>query len=153
MKGYSYQIDEAKEAKVARALHKYLRISPKWAVEICSLLRGRKLASAKKLLSEVIAKNRAVPLHRYKKGVAHRHGLQKAYAGRYPVKAAKQILKALEGAEANAKYKGLDREKLFVKHIAAQRGYVIKGALPRAFGRASPFNEATTHVEIILEER
>ncbi len=153
MKGYSYQIDEAKEEKVARALNKHLRISPKWAVEICSSIRGKRVEAAKRFLSDVAAKKRALPLKRYKKGVAHRHGLQRAYAGRYPVKAAKHILKALEGAEANAGYKGLDREKLFIKHIAAQRGYVIRGVLPRAFGRASPFNEVTTNVEIILEER
>jgi len=38
------------------------------------------------------------------------------------VKAAGQILKVLENAEANAEYKGLDTEKLRIIHISSHRG-------------------------------
>jgi large subunit ribosomal protein L22 len=121
-------------------------------VEICRAIKGKKLEKAKEYLRRVIEGNRAVPFRRYKKGVAHRKGITKAYAGRYPVKAASQILKVLEDAQSNAEYKGLNVEKLFIKHIAARRGRVIEGIIPRAMGRASAFNTPTTNIEVILEE-
>lgn len=43
-------------------------------------------------------------------------------AGRYPVKAAEQVLKVLENAEANAEYKGMDTENLFIEHISSLMG-------------------------------
>ncbi|MBV1767090.1 MAG: 50S ribosomal protein L22, partial [Methanobacterium sp.] len=49
-------------------------------------------------------------------------------------------------------YKGLDSENLKIMHISSHRGFVIRGWTPRAFGRASPFNTPTTHVQIVLGE-
>jgi large subunit ribosomal protein L22 len=149
--GYSFKVED--EEKTAKAIGGELRISPKWSVEICRMVRGKRLDRAKDLLEEVASMKKPVPLRRYKKGVAHRRGLTKAYAGRFPVKAATGILKVLESAEANAEYKGLDTEKLYIRHISAQRGRIIRGILPRAFGRASPHNQTTTNVEVVLEER
>ena len=73
-------------------------------------------------------------------------------SGRYPVKAAEQILKVLENAEANAEYKGMDTEKLVIEHISSHKGIVIPGYIPRAFGRMTPFNTPTTHIQIVLQE-
>ena len=58
----------------------------------------------------------------------------------------------LENAEANAEYKGMDTEKLFIEHISSHRGVVIPGYIPRAFGRMTPFNTPTTHIQIVLQE-
>ena len=63
-----------------------------------------------------------------------------------------QILKVLENAEANAEFKGLDTEKLFIEHISSHRGVIIPGYIPRAFGRMTPFNTPTTHIQIVLQE-
>jgi len=41
---------------------------------------------------------------------------------------------------------------LKIIHAAAHRGPVLRGYIPRAFGRATPFNEQTTHIEIVVEE-
>ncbi len=149
--GYSLTLED--EGKIGKAFAREIRISPKWAVEFCRELRNKDLAKAIGFLEDVESMRRPLPLKRYKKGVAHRKGLQGAYAGRYPVKAAARIAKVLESARANAEYKGLNAERLYIKHIAAQRGRVIKGFLPRAFGRASAKNEATANIEVILEER
>ncbi|MEE8168012.1 MAG: 50S ribosomal protein L22 [Candidatus Hydrothermarchaeales archaeon] len=149
--GYSIALED--EEKIAKALGMELRISPKSAVEICRELRGKDLYKAKTLLEDVASLKKPVPLRRYKKGVAHRRGLDKAYAGRYPMKAATHILKVLEGAEANAEYKGLDPESLYIKHISAQRGRIIRGFRPRAHGRATPNDEVTTNLQVVLEER
>lgn len=150
---YSTKIEDTDEEKIAKAIGRELRISPKSSVEICRAVRKKNVEKAKDFLSEVALMKRPVPMKRFKKGVAHRRGLEKAYAGRYPKKAASQILKVLESAEANAEYKGLDTERLYVRHISTQRGRVIRGIRPRAFGRASPFNEETTNIEVILQER
>jgi large subunit ribosomal protein L22 len=150
--GYSFN-KKFDEAKTVRATGKEMRISFKDSVEICREIRGKRLSFAKNFLSEVIELKRAVPYRRYKKGLAHRRGLSKAYAGAYPQKAASHVLKLLENSEANAEFKGLDSERLFLKHIQAKRGRVIKGFIARAMGRATPHNTTTTHIEVWLDER
>lgn len=151
MVGYSIKLED--ESKIAKAYGKELRISPKYSVEVCRELRGKKVSDAIRYLKEVIEMKRPVPLKKHKKKVPHKRGLVKACAGRYPVKVSKHILKVIESAVANAKYKGLDEEKLYIKHICALRGRVIRGYIPRAFGRATPFNQETTNIQVVLEER
>jgi large subunit ribosomal protein L22 len=150
--GYSFN-KKFDEDRTIRATGKALRISFKDSVEICRKIKGKRLAFAKQFLNEVIDFKRAVPYKKYKNGLAHRRGLSKAYAGAYPQKAATYILKLLDNSEANAEFKGLDTERLFVKHIQAKRGRVIKGFIPRAMGRATPHNTTTTHIEVFLDER
>ncbi len=151
--GYSLKIEDENVEKIARAIGRELRISPKSSVEICRAVRKKSVEKAKEFLNEAIDMKRPVPMKKFKGGVAHRRGLENAYAGKYPTKAASQILKVLESAETNAEDKGLDTERLFVKHISTQRGRVIRGILPRAFGRASAHNEQTTNIEVVLQER
>ncbi|RJS91114.1 50S ribosomal protein L22 [Candidatus Bathyarchaeota archaeon] len=134
----------------AKASGRELRISPKHAREVCVAIKGMKLDQAREFLEQVINKKKPVPFKRFNKKVPHRRGLQKAAAGRYPVKAAKKILEVLESAEANATYKGLDTENLKVIHAAAYPGMKIKRYIPRAMGRATPRFETLCHVEIVL---
>ncbi|MDI3483499.1 MAG: large subunit ribosomal protein [Methanobacteriaceae archaeon] len=147
---YAYKGED--EAKIARAAGFRLQISPKHAVEICRELKGMKLEEAKDYLKEVIQMKRPVPFKRYNRKVGHRRGLRGWDSGRYPVKAAEHILKVLENAEANAEYKGLDTENLKIIHISSHRGQPIRGWIPRAFGRATPFNRPTTHIQVVLGE-
>jgi large subunit ribosomal protein L22 len=147
--GYSAQVDEK---ACARAMGKELRASPKHAGEVCRAIKGMKLEGAKEYLQAVIDKKRAIPYRRYRKKLAHRKNLQKWDAGRYPVKAARAVLEVLGNVEANASYKGMTVEKLKIIHASAQRGIIIPGFRPRAFGRATPFNTPTTNVEIIVKE-
>ncbi len=147
---YAYTDDD--KAKTAKALGRSLKISPKHAVEICNKIRGMKVEKAEAYLEDVIEMKTAVPFRRHNKKVGHKRGIKGWPTGRYPVKAAKQILDILKNAEANAEYKGLDTENLKIMHISSHRGYIIRGWTPRAFGRASPFNTPTTHVQIVLGE-
>ena len=147
---YAYTDDD--KAKTAKALGRSLKISPKHAVEICNKIRGMKVEKAESYLEDVIEMKTAVPFKRHNKKVGHRRGIGGWPTGRYPVKAAKQILDILRNAEANAEYKGLDTENLKILHISSHKGYVIRGWTPRAFGRASPFNTPTTHVQVVLGE-
>lgn len=151
MRGYSFNPKD--EERAARAYGRELHVSPKYASEICRELRGMKLKGARAFLEDVINMSRPVPIRRFKKGVAHRRGLRKAYAGRYPVKAAKMIMKVLNSAESNAEYTGVDVESLRISHISVNRGRIIRGFRPRAFGRATPHNTPTSNIQVVLEEK
>ncbi|RLF25085.1 MAG: 50S ribosomal protein L22 [Thermoprotei archaeon] len=153
MPTWRYSITELDPDRTAKASGRDLRISFKHAVEICREIRGKKLEDAIRFLEEVIAKKRPVPFRIYHGKVAHHRGTQGWPAARYPVKAAKEILKILNNARANAEYKGLDTSRLWIIHAVAHKGSKLKRYVPRAFGRATPFFEQLTHIEIVLEER
>jgi large subunit ribosomal protein L22 len=145
--------EELDPEKTAKASGREIRVSHKHAREVCKTIKGMMLSNAKTYLNDVIEKRKAVPFRRFKKKLGHRHGLLKASAGRYPVKTAQQVLKVVEGAEANAENKGLDVDRLRIIHAAAYPGMKIKRYMPRAHGRSSPKYETTTHIEIVLDEK
>lgn len=110
------------------------------------------LDKAIELLEEVIEEKAWIPYKRHKKKRAHHSGMKKWHTGGHPVKTSQRILKVLRNAEANADNKGLDIDRLRIMHAAAHRGRTYKKYIERAFGRSTPYNENTTHVEIVLEE-
>jgi len=152
MAQYDYSVDPDPE-KTSKAYGRELHISPKDSVEICNHIRGMKLDKAKNTLQKTIEKEQPIPYRKHNSNKGHRKGLQGWDAGGYPEKAASGILKILENAESNAEYKGLDTEKLKIKHITANRGRQLPGMMPRAFGRATPSNTSTTNIEVVLEEQ
>ena len=151
--GYSITEEELDPEKTVKASGREVRVSHKHAREICKAIKGMMLTQAKQYLRDVMAKKKPVPFTRFKKKAGHRRGLEKAFAGRYPVKAAKHVLKILEGAEANAENKGLDTERLRVMHASAYPGIKVKRYMPRAHGRSAPTFQTLCHIEIALEER
>ncbi len=136
----------------ARAMAYELHISPKHAHEVCRAIKGKKVGAAETYLEDVLGMKVAVPFKRYKKKVGHRKGLNKWYAGRYPVRATAAILKLLRDAKGSAEYKGLDLDLMRVWHVATKKGRTIHGIMPRAFGRATPKNTETVTIEIVLKE-
>jgi large subunit ribosomal protein L22 len=144
--GYSAKI----EGPHAKAYGRELRISPKDAVEICRVIRGMKLVKAKEFLRRVQRREVPVPYRTHKKKLAHKRGV--SGAGAFPVKAARELLRVLQNVEENAKYKGMEVEKLQIVHASAYKGITIPGIMPRAFGRATPANKPLTNVEIIVKE-
>lgn len=151
--GYSIAAEELDPEKTVKASGREFRVSHKHAREVCKTIKGMTLTQAKQYLRDVMDKKRAVPFRRFKKKLGHRHGLEKAYAGKYPVKAAKYILRIVEGAEANAEYKGLDTERLRIIHASAYQGMKIKRYMMRAQGRSTQKFETLSHIEIVLEEQ
>lgn len=129
-------------ATMAKAVGRDLGISTKASVAICARLRRRNLAQAKALLERVIEQREAIPFPRAPNGPGHKPGMG---PGRFPVKAASQILGILKAAEANARSKGLG--DLRVAHICAHRG-------PKRwhFGRLRRRAMKRTHVEVVLQE-
>ncbi|ASJ09907.1 50S ribosomal protein L22 [Thermococcus sp. P6] len=148
---FSYSFQNFDPDRMARASGRDLRISPKHSVELLREIRGMMLNDALKYVEDVIALRRPVPVKRFNDSQGHKPG--KGFGpGRYPVKVAKAVRKILLNARNNAEQKGLDPDRLRVIHAAAHKGPVLRGYIPRAFGRATPFNEQTTHIEIVVEE-
>jgi len=152
MPQFKYTVYGLDPDKTALASGRDLDISPKAAREICRELSGRYLEQAMEYLEGVIAKEEIVPYRRHKKKVGHKRGWRGWPAGRYPVKAAGEILKVLRNVENNAEFKGLDIARLRVNHACAHRGRKTKRFFTRAFGRTSPKVRETVHIEIAVEE-
>lgn len=152
MPSWKYSVQGLDPDKTAIASGRDLRIKPKPSREICHTLKGMKLEEAKKFLNDVIDRKRAVPYYRYRGKTPHRKGLQGHDAGRFPEKAAGEILKILDSVEANAEFKGLYANRLRIVHMAAHKARVIRKFIPRAFGRASPYYKHLTHIEVAVEE-
>jgi large subunit ribosomal protein L22 len=158
MPRWKYPIEVVRGSRVAKAMMWDAPISRKEAYEIFKILRGMKLSEAEKFLEDVIARRVCVPYVRYKLSIAHKAGLPEAFPrwgspiGRYPVKAAKYILKLLKNLENNAEVVGLDLDRLVIVHAAAHRGPYLKRWMPRAFGRATPKFRSLTHLELVAKE-
>lgn len=152
MPKFGYSVAELDTEKTAKASGRELKISPKHAIEVCRTIKGMRLGKAKRFLEQVMEMKQPVPFRRFTKKLGHRHGMHKAMVGKYPVKAAAEVLNVLESAEGNAEFKGLDIERLRIRHVSAYPGIKLKRAIPRAMGRSSPKNNTLTHVEVVLEE-
>jgi len=151
--GYSIVAEELDPEKTAKASGREVRVSHKSTREVCKTVKGMMLSNAKTYLQDVLEKKKSIPFRRYTKKLGHRRGMEKTFAGRYPIKAVEQVLNVIEAAEANAENKGLDVDRLRVMHAAAYQGMKIKRYTPRAHGRASPKYDTTTHIEIVLDEK
>jgi large subunit ribosomal protein L22 len=152
MPSWKYSIQGLDPDRTAIASGRDLRISPKATREICHFIKGMRLEVAKEALREVMDLKKPVPYLRHKKKVAHRSGVEGFAAGRFPEKAAGEVLKVLNQVEANAEFKGLYADRLKIIHITSQRGRVVRNYIPRAFGRSTPYFNHLTHVEVAVEE-
>lgn len=127
-------------------------ISPKHAIEIARFIRGKNLEEAEEYLEQVVALKKAIPFKRFNRNVAHKKGLEKWDAGRYPKKASMVYLRLLNNVKKNAEYNGLEAGKLEIIHASANRGVTRKGFMPRAMGRATAKDRETVNIELIVRE-
>jgi len=138
--------------RTVKACGRNISISPKHAREITKELRGKMLENAQDYLEEIIEKKRSVPFRRHRKKVSHRSDLSGWDAGRYPVKAAGEILKVLENLSNNATFQGFDIPRIKLVHCTAQRARKVKGIFTRAQGSSSAKVKTLTHIEVVGEE-
>ncbi len=126
-------------------------ISHKHAREIAVALKGMTVDSARDYLHDVQNHKRAVAFRRFKNQVGHRSdpGMM---SGRYPEKAAGEILLLLDNLESNAEYRGMDLDRLKIINATAHKGVTVKRFIQRAMGRATPKNNVMTHVELVAQE-
>jgi len=104
-----------------------LPISTKESMDVCSMIRGRSIETAIKMLEEVIAFKRVVKMN--KREVPHQKG-KGVMAGRYPINASNEFIRLLKQLNANAIVNGLEIEKckIFCKANFASRPYKRGGA-------------------------
>jgi large subunit ribosomal protein L22 len=108
------------------------RISLKHSVILCKRIKGAKLNRAKKFLQNLIDKKENID-------------------GKYYTKASKQILNLLEDAGTNAKQKGMDEDKLFVKTAKADKGFTF--VLPKTRAKFRGRRGKVTNLTVVVEER
>jgi large subunit ribosomal protein L22 len=144
MARHNYAMQMENEEHVAKAVGRALPISTKHSIEICSFIRKKPLKRAKEMLNRVIKKEMAVPFRRFTE-IGHKPGKGIA-SGRYPEKAAGEILDLLDSVEANAQFKGLNTSNLFIEHICAHNAgkQMHSGRRGRRMKR--------THIEVIVRE-
>jgi large subunit ribosomal protein L22 len=70
-----------------------------------------------------------------------------------PRYASSVIYKLLASAVANAEFKGMNRENLYIAECYANNGPIMKRIQPRAQGRAYRINKRMSNLSIILGER
>jgi len=130
------KVEEKKEEKKKEEIKKKdyaivngnnLPISTKESMDVCSMIRGRSIETAIKMLEEVIAFKRVVKMN--KREVPHQKG-KGVMAGRYPINASKEFIRLLKQLNANAIVNGLEIEKcgIFCKANFASRPYKRGGA-------------------------
>ena len=108
----------------AKAVLRYVRISPRKVGILCDLIRGKSVNQAVAILSTT----------------------HKA--------ASEPLLKLVKSAAANAENNHqMDPEKLYVSAALADPGPIIKRFMPRAQGRAYRINKRTSHITIVLKEK
>lgn len=108
----------------ARAIAKYVRMSPRKVRVVLDLVRGKNVSEAFAILKYT------------------------------PKDAATVILKVLKSAVANAENNfNLDVNKLYIAEAYANQGPTLKRFRPRAQGRAYSIMKRTSHVTLVVKER
>ena len=108
----------------AKAIARYVRISPMKARPVADLVRGKSVTRALEIL---------------------------AFNERY---VAEVIAKVVNSATANAGQQfGLQPDSLYVKTIMVDEGPTLKRFRPRAKGSASRINKRTCHITVIVGPR
>eukprot|EP00441_Pelagodinium_beii_P041551 CAMPEP_0197647760 /NCGR_PEP_ID=MMETSP1338-20131121/26396_1 /TAXON_ID=43686 ORGANISM="Pelagodinium beii, Strain RCC1491" /NCGR_SAMPLE_ID=MMETSP1338 /ASSEMBLY_ACC=CAM_ASM_000754 /LENGTH=185 /DNA_ID=CAMNT_0043221623 /DNA_START=68 /DNA_END=625 /DNA_ORIENTATION=+ len=150
-----YSREAANPTKACKAQGVDLRVHYKNTYETAQAIKGMTLKTAQAYMQDVCEKKRCIPFRKYK-GTIGRTPQAKEFKmsqGRWPVKSAKIVLGLLRNAEANAEFKNLDTENLYVYHVqvnAAQQG---RRRTYRAHGRIGPYMNCPAHVELILQEK
>ena len=106
----------------AKAVAKYVRMSPIKLQPVTDLVRGKDLNEALNILKFT------------------------------PGKGSEIVEKVVKSAAANAEVnKGMSKDDLYVAEIFADNGPTLKRVMPRAQGRAFRILKRTSHITVILD--
>ena len=107
----------------AKAVAKYIRMSPQKVRLVVDLVRGKKVQEARNILM---------------------------FTRKY---AAGAVAKVLKSAVANAAQNpNIDENTLYVKEIFVDQGPSLKRWRPRAQGRAASIKKRTSHITVVVDE-
>ena len=112
------------EKKIARAEHRYARISPRKVEIICDMIRGKDAEVALALMENT------------------------------PKAGCELMIKVLKSAMANAENNfEMDPDNLYVCQTYATAGPILKRGMPRAQGRMYRINKRTSHIMVAVAEK
>lgn len=143
MKGYSSDIPE----NCARARLEDVNASYKDLAQVCGVIRNKKTDWAVGFLEKAAEGTIPVRYRKHNTRLGHRRELG-GKKGRYPVKAARIVLKVLKSAMSNGKVTGLG-ESFTVLSATANKKRIYPRIAPK--GRWSRSFLETSRVEIILQ--
>lgn len=107
----------------AKAVTKYVRMSPTKVRPVLDLVRGKPVDRALSILEYM------------------------------PHKAAREIARTIKSAAANAENNfDMVPDDLKIKAIYADAGPILKRFMPRARGRADRINKRTSHITVIVDD-
>lgn len=109
-------------------------VSTKHTINIGKWVKGKNVDDVIKMLNQVISKERAVPFVKFNNNVPHKKGMT---AGRYPVKAAKHVIKGLELVKNNAEVKDLDVSNLIINEFIPNRARSVRQRAKYRSGRST----------------
>jgi len=108
----------------AKAVARYVRISPRKARQVVDLIRGKDIGEALAIL-------------RYT-----------------PKRASAVVAKVVKSAAANAENNlQMDRDSLYIKACYVDQGPTLKRYQPRAMGRADLLRRRTSHITVVVAEK
>ena len=108
----------------ARAISRYVRISPRKVKVVVDLIRNKPVGVAMGILNNT------------------------------PKAASEVLIKLLKSAMANAENNhNMNVDKLYVAEVFANPGPILKRIMPRAQGRAFRINKRTSHITVVLKEK
>ena len=105
-----------------RAVARYVRISSRKVRIVIDLIRGKQVSEALAILKFT------------------------------PKSASPVVEKLLKSAIANAEYKGLNKDDLYVAEVYADQGPTLKRMMPRAKGSGAMILKRSSHITVILDE-
>ena len=105
-----------------RAVARYVRISSRKVRIVIDLIRGKQVSEALAILKFT------------------------------PKSASPVVEKLLKSAIANAEYKGLNKDELYVAEVYADQGPTLKRMMPRAKGSGAMILKRSSHITVVLDE-
>lgn len=106
----------------SRAVARYVRISSRKVRIVIDLIRGKQVSEALAILKFT------------------------------PKSASPVVEKLLKSAIANAEYKGLNKDDLYVAEVYADQGPTLKRMMPRAKGSGAMILKRSSHITVVLDE-
>ncbi|MBZ4688554.1 MAG: large subunit ribosomal protein [Clostridia bacterium] len=108
----------------AKAVARYIRISPYKVRQVVDLIRGKDCKEALAILKFT------------------------------PKRASKPVMKILKSAMANAEHNyEMDEDNLYISKIYVDEGPTLKRYKPRAMGRADMIRKRTSHITVVVAEK
>jgi large subunit ribosomal protein L22 len=108
----------------AKAVAKYVRISPRKVRQVVNLIRGKKISDAFAILQFT------------------------------PNGSTDDVTKVLKSAVANAEHNyDMNVDDLIITEICVDQGPTLKRIKPRAMGRADQIRKRTSHITVVVGEK